>query len=383
MLWAGILLAAGVAGAMAARGARLPALTGAVAVGALASIAGLGLPADGLNLPIVPWLTAVLCFCLGASLEPATFLRSAPSIVRGAALQAAAVAACVLLAGRLAGFPWHTALMVAIASTVTAPAPLAALTAESRARGPATQSLLAPTPLLLSIALALALLFAHEASLLRPLAALASGALIGGILLVPLSRLARRSGILSAVLLAIPLLAAAASLLGAGEAGLALAAIAAGFVAVNFIPGRPLVRESLRDLAVPASIAWGVWMAAALPSEGLVAALPAALLVTAARGLALFATAPRPPRAAIPAAGDRLLQALAALPAAPALVLTPLLTEAVLATDPAAAPIIPLAAGITLVSLLAGLPMTARALARRGETAGDASDPDSWRGAMR
>lgn len=368
LLHAAILLAAGAAGAMAARALRLPIVAGAMVAPLI------GLPA---GLPAGAPLTALLCFCLGASIDPATLLRRGPALLGLSALAVPAVTLLACAAGRLAGLPWQAALMLGAAMAAASPVPLVAVLAGERARGRVTQGALAGAPISIVAASILAFVFAHDGRLLLPIPALLAGCLAGGVILVPLSRLTRRGGIVSAVLLGAILLVAGAATSGGGDAGLAVGSIAAGFVAVNFIPSRVLVREALRDLVVPASVVWAAW-AVARPSPGeLIEALPAALLLTAARFAGLTAAA------AIRDGRKGWLQAATLLPASPLLVLLPLVTPALLSADPAAAGVMSLAAAATLLSAIAGMPLAALALRRAGEAAGEETDPDAWRAAMR
>src|SRR5213593_1287927 len=128
--WSGIAILAGAAGAVAARGVRLPAATGALLGGFVAMTAGraAGWMTSWPDLgPLRSVLTAYLCLHLGVELDLTRLVRLARPILSTTLARSAAVMLFVGGAARACGVPWSGSLLLGAGAVGTSPAAIAAV----------------------------------------------------------------------------------------------------------------------------------------------------------------------------------------------------------------------------------------------------------------
>lgn len=376
IVWAGFVMAAGLAGAAIARSLHGPAASGALVAGLLFCWA---LPGDFIrteeSLGVLRELGVImLAFLAGAELDPGGLMRRGRRFAARALAQGVGVALMAWLAGLALGLDMRAAFALGAATAAASPIAMVAVTSEARARGAFTQELLSLSSISLLATTAVVSLACAPRGGARDLAfGLLAAPTCGLLMLMPLSRMASRGAILTCAGLGFILISGVSGSSHSSGSMLPILSILAGFVACGFIPNRAPVLEALRDMAFPCVI--GLFAISGFVNQP--SALVAAPLLVAARGAALLAVEAM----ATGASPQSMRAALAQLPMAglgasgPAAIL--------IASGPSLA-----AAGFALTAASAlshaiGMTATRWALRRSGEAALADRDPDAWRAAMR
>jgi len=378
VLWTGLLLLAGTAAAMAGLALKLPAATGALMGGFLlaAALRGADLLAQQ---PATAWLSsmllALLCFLLGAEIDLTRIARMRQSILVTATAQAVCVTALVGLAGAALGLGWRVSAILGAAAAATSPAALMAVASEARARGEMTQRILTLAPLSLLAAIALGATLSGDARWAAMTAgALAAGIACGLVILAPLSRLTSRGAIVSCAAGGAFLLAGASTLTSQGMS-LPLTAAISGFMAGSFIPNRENVRDVLRDLALPCTVALFAIEGAGPLKQDLSRSFYAALLVVAARAAGLFLAG------ALARGNQGSREAAAQIPMAA--MTSGAIPGLLILREPEAADAAAILLAAGFISTATGMIGTRWALLRSGEAPLTPEDPEAWRAPLR
>jgi len=400
VFWTGLVTLVGAAAAVASRRFHVPAVCGAlVSAAALAQALGLSsrlaevpYAADGVRLTAFMAL-ALLCLLAGAEIQPGALAGAARSLMIGAAAQAAAVGLAVFATGRALGMPSPEAALLAAAALAASPAAIVAATTEGRARGATTQRALLLSSL--SVALSLLAVSLLDARAQRSWQDVLSGlplslmlGCIGGLaIVVPLSRMTSRPAIVACLgaggLLMVGLARAATE----GQGHLVVMTLTAGLAMGSLCANRTLVREALRDLAFPCAIVFFALSGTALPDTPLAMITFGAVAVFAARALALGAVAlvTRGARRGLSEAATLFpMMPVAPVAASGATLAMPLVAGAFVPRgDGQQGELAAILLGAAMLSVVVGTIATRRALARAGEMADLAEDPESWRASMR
>ena len=388
----------GAAAAVLSRAFRIPAACGALlGAAALAQVLDLSsrlseIPYADDGVRLAGYLAlALLCLGAGAEIRPGLAGGGARASILAAPLQAAAVFGALFATGRMFGMEPRQAAILAAAGVAASPAAIAAVVAEGRARGPATQRALFHSSASLAISLLLIGLLDTAAArpwrdtLGVPLSLLLGCA--GGLLVViPLSRMTSRPAVIACLGGGGLLLVGLAVRVTPGQGHLVLVALTAGFVLSFLSANRILVRETLRDLAFPCAIVLFALSATALPDAPLAMLTIQAVAVVAARALALMIAS-----VVARGAGSGWRDGLALIPMMPVAPLA--VSGATLAMPLVAGAFVPQGdganggmamtlLGAALLSVALGTLATRRALERAGELADLTEDPDSWRAPM-
>lgn len=375
IVWAGFVMAAGLAGAAIARSLRGPAASGALVAGLLFCWA---LPGDSIrteeSLDLLQQLGVIMLgFLAGAELDPGGLMRRGRRLAARALAQGVGVALMAWLAGLAWGLDMRAAVALGAAAAAASPIAMVGVASEARARGAFTQELLALSSISLLAATAVVSLACAPLGGARDLAfGLLAAPTCGLLMLMPLSRMASRGAILTCAGLGFILIAGVSGACSSGSM-LPILSVVAGFVACGFIPNRALVLEALRDMAFPCVI--GLFAISGCVNQP--SALVAAPLLVAARGVALLAVEAM----ATGASPQSVRAALAQLPMAglgasgPAAIL--------IASGPSLAVVGFALTSASALSHVIGMTATRWALRRSGEAALADRDPDAWRAAMR
>lgn len=376
VLWTAILITAGTCGAMAARALRLPAACGALIASFVlcSTLRGSDALAAWPDLSAIRApLLALLCFLLGAEIDLTRLLSLKGRLLSGAAAQAVAVTILIAAGGVATGLEPAIAIVLGLAAMAASPAAAIAVVSEARSRGTLTQAVLALAPISVAIAAVGSAALSGEAKAVAGVAlALPAGALCGGLIVMPLSRMSSRGAILAGAGTGALLLSGIAGRLPAPGAVLPLASIAAGFVVAHLIPDRDAIRDALRDVALPATIAlFAIAGTDWLPLESMRIWIAGGLIVAGRyAGLAFGWTGD-------PGGVHGRLQAAAAMLPMSAVAALPALSGGRAGGAVGAL----LAAGF--LSEAAGMTASLRSLRRAGEAVAGSEDPDAWRASMR
>ena len=381
VLWLGFVLLVGTVMALSARSLGLPSATGAlvggcallwaVRVSFVADLPGVwGIP-DGVTL-VRHLLLAFLCLMLGAEIDLAFIMRQRLSILITALAQAAAVFGAVWLVGLAIGLERDLAFVLGGAAIASSPAAIASVCSETGARGDMAQRLMALSGVSVLVAMfVVPMVGALQGGPLAPMAlpglALLMGISFGVLLLVPVSRMETRGAILTCLGLGVLLL-----VLVTAPTGVMLVpmTILAGFLCGNLMANRQLVREALREIALPCAIAYYALAGAAWFEEPLWVGFMAAVAIVTARGFALFV-------AGIVTRGTaKGVRESAAM--VPMMAATPALLAFTSGTG-GGSWILSVLVLAGLVSEAAGMVATRWSLLRSGETTFDTGRADAWR----
>ena len=375
-LWTGLVMLVGTLVAMATRKMKLPAASGALVGGLLlgwiSNPLGILRPDYGLTKNL---LLAFVCFVLGAAIDMTALVKAGRRMIGAAVLQMATVTTGVTLVALVCGLSSQSALMVGLAFSASSPVTIAAVAAEVGARGSFTQRALILSALTLPIsALLIYAITAPRMFMLHDLLLILLSGVVGLVMLVPLSRIETRGAMTACVALGTSLLALLTP--GYPVTSLAVMAYLCGFMAVNLLPNREILRDALRSLALPGALLLFAGVAAFSDQLDLLTGIAAGLLLLAGRvvGLCVAGTL---------AFGrtEGLRHAAAQIPIAGLSCAGPIMLILVWA---AAQPGIPPGSifAALLFSELTGLIGGRWALRRAGESPLLENDPDSWRAAM-
>lgn len=401
VLWTGLVTLVGALAAVASRALRIPAACGALVSAALlaqaldvsARLGEIPYAHDGVRLTGYIALT-LLCLGAGAEIRPGSLSGDGRWSILAAPAQAAAVFGAVFAAGRMLGVEPRQAALLGAACVAASPAAIAAVAAEGRAQGAATQRALRHASVSVAISLVLiGLLGAGDGGRWSetfgglPLSLLLGG-LCGLAILMPLSRLASRPAIVACLGIGSLLLAGVAGAATAGQGHLVVMSLAAGVVISILCGNRTLVREALRDLAMPCAVVLFALSGTALPEAPLSLLTLPVIVIVAARALALVvagAVTMGPRRGA-----GEALALIPMMPVAPlaavsgATLAMPLVAGAFVPHgDGANGGIAMTLLGAALLSVVLGTIATRRSLARAGDVADITEAPESWRATMR
>ncbi len=381
--WIGCVILLGGAAALIPRRAGVPAAAAALVAGAAIHQAlvwsGLirivPIADEGVAL-VASCAAALLGMMIGAECEIAFLARAGRSVALGALVQAVCATALVFCAGVFAGFHLADALTLGLAAIAVSPVAVAGVVAQERGRGVLSRRAFAIAPLSLLLAQA-GLIAAGGTGDGGPFraAVVLGGTLLAGVagglvVLIPASRLGTR-GAMVACLGATACLWSWIALHGApGRHHLLVMAVTCGLVVGNLAATRALLRETLRDLAVPCAVVIFAIEGATLPAPPIALITFGAVAVAAARWIALVISCSLVRGGAGPLREAAMLTPMAAMIAAvPAL---PGEGTGLAAT----------VMGAALLTQIAGMPAAARALRRAGESAADPEAPEAWRAPM-
>jgi len=380
VLWLGFIMAAGALGAMAARAARLPAISGALVGGLAVSLLATAVSAQRPDLRYADYLlVAFLCFMAGADIDLTHLARNRRSILAGVMAQTVLVTALVMLAALALRFDLRAALAIGVCLSAGSPAVVFAVSTELRAHGDLSQRLLCLSSLSLLPALAV-LLFMRDMALPSGAALLlveaAVAAAIGLVILIPVSRMSLRGAIVAAALAGSVIVALTQRWeVSPRPADLAILTILAGFLVATLSANRDVVRSALRDVAPACAVMVFALVGWYLTADELAAGVAGGLLLLAARIVGLLL-------AGLMAAGrrDALAEALGQIPmgglTGSGLVMLMLFNGG--APERYQIPHVAI-----WLSGLVGAVTTRWALGRAGEAGAAEEDPDAWRAAMR
>ena len=318
VLWTGCIVLAGTLGAMAARAVRLPAACGAMAGGLLTSVGvnSLGLMPQALDLlDLRAALVAFVCLLAGVEIDLTRLVKDRRSIAAAVGAQCLLVGGLVALAGLMLGYPPRISLLLAVCLMATSPTALMAVASELRASGHLTRRLLAQSGIGLLAALALMhfvfFITSPQGEIGSFLLSVVVGAVMGFVILVPLSRMSQRGAMVTGAATGALVLALVARGLGPRLEQVAAMSIIAGFIVGNFSSNRDSIRDALRDVGLPCVIALFAVAGFGLQAGELAAGLGSGLALLAARAAGLMLAG-----AVTPGGGAGIVQGLAQLPAA-------------------------------------------------------------------
>src|SRR5262245_18270612 len=187
ILWAGFVMATGLAGAALARSLRAPAATGALVAGLCWAVTS----ADPSLLPAAPSLLhalgiAFFGFLAGAELDPSGLMRRGRRLAAKSLAQGLAVAPLACLAALAMGLETRAAVSLGAVAAAASPVAIVAVASEARARGDFTRDSLALSSIsLLMVTAVVSFAFGPHGAGLALVAGVVAAACCGLLILMP------------------------------------------------------------------------------------------------------------------------------------------------------------------------------------------------------